>query len=161
MAQPSPAVKFLDKSDTALVKTDKTTDLVKINWQWKLFNEKTLIPAKNKTLPPIRNSHTTSRKNANLTEWKRQMQTKIWYNQRSSKYPIDFNLAQKQSKMFNGVERCLRNRADGSWARLICRVSNYDNRLISFVDFSPTHPLTLFAFSCQMYTNLTYLQRNH
>ena len=61
--------------------------------------------------------------------------------------------------MLNGVERFLKIRADGSWARLICRVSNYENRLISFAIFSPTHPSTLFAFSGQMYANLTYLQR--
>ena len=53
--------------------------------------------------------------------------------------------------------RCLIwNRSDG---RLIYRVSSYDNRLISFSKFSPTHPSTLFTFSCQMYTDLTFFQR--
>ena len=42
--------------------------------------------------------------------------------------------------------RCLRNRADGSWGKLICRASSYDNRLISFSNFSPTigRPCLLF-----------------
>ena len=34
--------------------------------------------------------------------------------------------------------RCLRNRADGGWGKLICRVSSYGNRLISFSNFSQT-----------------------
>ena len=62
------------------------------------------------------------------------MQTEIWRISRFSKYPVDSSLAQRWSKMF----RCLRNRADRSWGKLVCRVSTYNNRLISFSNVSLT-----------------------
>lgn len=63
-----------------------------------------LILARNNTLPVLRNSYTTSRKNANLIEQKHRTQTDVWCKQRSLKYTVDANLAQKQSKMFSEVE---------------------------------------------------------
>ena len=59
------------------------------------------------------------------------MQTEIWRISRFSKYPVDSSLAQRWSKMF----RCLRNRAERS---SVCRVSTYNNRLISFSNVSLT-----------------------
>ena len=45
-----------------------------------------------------------------------------------------FKFSAEMIEMF----RCLRNRADRSWGKLICRVSTHNNRLISFSNVSLT-----------------------
>lgn len=66
-------------------------------------------------------------------------------NSGPQKYPVDSNLAQRWSKI-GWNQNCvwyLRNRAGGSWGELFCRVSSYDNRLMSFSNFSSTCSLFL------------------
>ena len=51
---------------------------------------------------------------------------------------------------------CLRKGTDGRRGRLICRVSSYDNQLISFSKLFLNPSVDLVRFSRQMHTNLTF-----